>query len=133
MKIELPNDLRTEVKRVRAALLAIHAASRVTPLPSGHLTEAAATLGKVSDFYLAAVERCYAEATEQFYRDWPMAMEAGRRTPAYQYVLGLRIMAHKKRDEQATEGNVSLFIEYFDKALGGCVNLSAPPIVNQPK
>ena len=133
MKIELSNDLRTEVKRVRAALLAIQTASLTAPLPSGHLAEPAATLGKILDFYFTAVERCYADANAEFYRDWPLAMEAGRKTPASLNVLGLRIMAHKKRDEQATAGNVNFFIEYFDKALAGCVNLSDTPLVNQPK
>ena len=129
MKIELPNDLREEVQRVKAALIASQARARLAPFPSGHLAESAATLGKVMDFYLAAVERCYAETNAEFYRDWPLAMEAARNTPAYRAVLGMRITAHRKITEEATVGNIQQFCETFEKALGGLVNLNdAPPI-----
>jgi hypothetical protein len=126
MKIKLPNELREEVERVRAGMNPNLPAQQVASLPDNYLATPADLLGKVLDFYLAACDRCYADLNEEFYRDWPLAMEAGRKTPAYQQVLMLRIMVYKKQKERATAGNIQLFYGLFEKALNGQINLNDP-------
>jgi hypothetical protein len=131
MKIKLPNALRQAVQAANSELEPKLAFSQIqiAKLPADFLAKPAAVLGDVADFYLAAIERAFADATDEFYRDWPAALEIGRQTPAWRAASFPRIAARKKATEPVTPGALQFFIDQFNKALAGQVNLndSLPP------
>jgi len=116
MKIEIPNDLRTEV---------VYAAESLNAPDAQQFKSAVQVAQRTIAFYQKRLPEIYADHVAVFYRERKHALEAGQQADACASIQGWRNHAHAMETEAATPENIAWLKRIFACALAGQLHLRA--------